>query len=417
MGVTGRTFVDLFAGCGGLSLGLENAGWTPLHVNELSSDAMATYIVNRDAAYPWLTSAPFKTNDISQLVLNGNRGLRNFSAAARSELHVDVGKGELDLVCGGPPCQGYSGIGHRRTYAVERSQIPANYLFRSFVEVVSYLRPKFFLFENVRGILSAKWTDAGTKGEIFAEVLTTLKAIKGYRVEWSLLRAASYGVPQNRPRLIVVGSRTDLGGASADINCSLIPFGEQKAPDLVEVLSDLIDDDYENGGTTTSYPKAARSRWERYFRPSPDSQKKGSPLLEQEYSHHNDRILEKFKCMLQNGGGIPIEMRTKKFAQRLLPTRWPKSGPTITATSLPDDYVHFSQPRILTVREWARLQTFPDTYIFSGKRTTGGIRRAGNPQAGVFERELPKYTQIGNAVPVLLAQAIGTHLASMLPRC
>ena len=77
---------------------------------------------------------------------------------------------------------------------------------------------------------------------------------------------------------------------------------------------------------------------------------------------------------------------------------------------MPDDYVHYSQPRILTVREWARLQLFPDWYQFTGKRTTGGLRRAGNPKEGLFEREAPKYTQIGNAVPVGLAEKVGAHL-------
>jgi DNA (cytosine-5)-methyltransferase 1 len=107
-------------------------------------------------------------------------------------------------------------------------------------------------------------------------------------------------------------------------------------------------------------------------------------------------------------------MQTKKFAQRVFPKRWDKRGPTLTATSLPDDYVHYSQPRAPTVREWARLQTFPDWYEFRGPRTTGGRRRAGDPDKGVWDREVPKFTQIGNAVPVWLAEAIGFHFASIL---
>ena len=118
--------------------------------------------------------------------------------------------------------------------------------------------------------------------------------------------------------------------------------------------------------------------------------------------------------MLKHNGAIPEAYRTKKFAQRLLPEQWPEGGPSITATSLSDDYVHFSQPRTLTVREWARLQGFPDWYRFSGSRTTGGLRRAGNPRLGLFDRELPKYTQIGNAVPVNLAKEIGQHCALLL---
>jgi len=136
--------------------------------------------------------------------------------------------------------------------------------------------------------------------------------------------------------------------------------------------------------------------------------------LEHEYSRHHERIVAKFEHMLRNDGQIPVRHATKKFAQRLLPAHWGPEGPMITATSLPDDYVHFSQPRTLTVREWARLQCFPDWYEFSGTRTTGGLRRAGNPRKGIHAREVPKYTQIGNAVPVLLAQAIGNHFRSIL---
>ena len=118
--------------------------------------------------------------------------------------------------------------------------------------------------------------------------------------------------------------------------------------------------------------------------------------------------------MLAHDGKIHESMKTKKFAQRVLPAKWDEKGPSITATSLPDDYVHFSQPRTLTVREWARLQGFPDYYRFAGSRTTGGIRRAGNPREGNFARELPKYTQIGNAVPVFLAKAVGEHFAKII---
>ena len=118
--------------------------------------------------------------------------------------------------------------------------------------------------------------------------------------------------------------------------------------------------------------------------------------------------------MIRNGGEIPERFRTKKFAQKVLPRTWGKAGPTITACSAPDDYVHFCQPRSLTVREWARLQTFPDWYVFAGKRTTGGLRRAGNPREGIFDRELPKYTQIGNAVPVELAYNIGRNFVRLL---
>lgn len=140
-------------------------------------------------------------------------------------------------------------------------------------------------------------------------------------------------------------------------------------------------------------------------------------MTEQEYSHHSEAIVSKYQHMIETGGEIRNEDRTKKFAQRLLPREWPDGLPTITVTTIPDDYIHYQQPRILTVREWARLQMFPDWYQFKGKRTTGGIRRAGNPREKVFDREAPRYTQIGNAVPVRLAEAIGRHFMVILNDC
>ena len=142
--------------------------------------------------------------------------------------------------------------------------------------------------------------------------------------------------------------------------------------------------------------------------------KKGDTLTEHEYSNHSRRVQGRFKLMLNNQGIVPEEYRTKKFAQRLLPRTWGDKGPTITCCSLPDDFVHYSQARSLTVREWARLQTFPDWYKFKGKRTTGGLRRAGNPLVNNYYRELPKYTQIGNAVPPKIAYEIGLHFKNII---
>ena len=144
--------------------------------------------------------------------------------------------------------------------------------------------------------------------------------------------------------------------------------------------------------------------------------KKRGRLTEQVYSRHSERIIKKFWHMIKHDSEIPPGDRTKKFSQKVLPEKWKGEDnlPTITVTSLPDDYVHYSQPRILTVREWARLQTFPDWYEFEGNRTTGGNRRSGTPQSTADQIETPKYTQIGNAVPVDLARQIGEHFITLL---
>lgn len=102
------------------------------------------------------------------------------------------------------------------------------------------------------------------------------------------------------------------------------------------------------------------------------------------------------------------------FSQLIMQPYWSDKPPGITVTSLPDDFVHYSEPRIPTVREWARLQTFPDWYVFKGPRTTGGGRRAGDPSKKIFDRDVPKYTQIGNAVPVRLAYELGKRVARHL---
>ncbi|WP_220481038.1 DNA cytosine methyltransferase [Marilutibacter penaei] len=416
--------MDLFAGCGGLSLGLEQAGFTPVFVNELSPDARGTYIQNRVDAHEWLAEPGFHSSDVKGMVLD-----KAFlpSLEKRFASIFGIEHGELDLLVGGPPCQGFSGIGHRRSYSVDKEQLPSNHLFQDMAAIIHRLRPRAFLFENVRGLLHSKWTTDGRNGEIWQDILGTYQKIPGYSVAYSLVYAKDYGVPQNRPRVLMVGIRDDVGsgitreGNPEDaIARGYLPAGGSiKAPDLIDLLGDLVDPGYENGGATVQYPAAARTAIQKHLRTPAGGGtpfRKGDPLTEHEYSKHNERILAKFKAMHANGGAVPTEFQTKKFAQRLLPARWGDAGPTITATSLADDYVHFSQPRVLTVREWARLQMFPDWYQFAGKRTTGGIRRAGNPREGIFDREVPKYTQIGNAVPVGLAKAVGEHLRGILER-
>ena len=413
-----HAFVDLFAGCGGLSLGLEEAGFTPVLVNELNSDAMATYLANRVADFPWLQNN--NINNVKDLVLKPEL-LQSFIDRIRGELGVDIEKGQLDLVCGGPPCQGFSGIGYRRSYSVDKDQLPSNYLYQDMAFLVNRLNPKIFLFENVRGLLTSKWNKEGKNGEIFEDVLKTFKGIGKYHVCFKLVHAKDYGVPQNRPRILIVGLRKDVfpemdkDGQDA-VKAGFLPKPSGGAPDLLDLLGDLVDPKQENGGKTFVYKTGPQTETQQNLRTRRDGtiMSKGDPLEEQDYSKHADLILEKFKAMQSNGGIIPERFRTKKFSQRLLPAHWGEDGPSITACSAPDDYVHFSQPRNLTVREWARLQMIPDWYVFRGKRTTGGLRRAGNPREGIFDRELPKYTQIGNAVPVELARQVGKHFIDLL---
>ena len=288
-----------------------------------------------------------------------------------------------------------------------------------------------FLFENVRGLLTAKWTEEGKNGEVFKDVLSEFKSIPDYSVRWQLVHGKDYGVPQNRPRILMVGIRHDLiqkaeqlrmldeavtVDAPTAVRDGFLPAPEGVPPSLVQLLSDLEDPAFLSKHSTDEYVRQPLSPIQYELRTRPDGtvMVKGDALTEQEYSDHADYIREKFAHMIANNGEIPAQFQTKKFAQRVFPREWGAGGPSITVTSLPEDYVHYSQPRGPTVREWARIQTFPDWYVFRGSRTTGGRRRAGDPDAGIWTRDVPRYTQIGNAVPVLLARKVGAHLVRLL---
>ena len=440
------THIDLFAGCGGLSLGMEQAGFTPVFVNELDQDALATYKENR---HHYLGDLPFNENEslhsrnIRSLNKHKLNALKSNLLSLGIGIHFDhTGRSNIDIVSGGPPCQGYSGIGHRRSYFVEKKEMPSNRLYSHMARVIKFLKPRAFLFENVQGLLTARWTLSGDKGEIWNSVWKCYKRLaedEGYELRYTLLYSKDYGVPQNRPRVIMVGIRNDIVRDSSllqpsnhltdAVACNFLPH---PVPDnyqnVEDVLGDLVDPrilDILNSGYYQPGPfqtmeymnKIKKGSIQEYFRKTKDGKRligKGEPVTDQQYSKHKRNVVEKFNYMLNNNGNILRKHKTKKFAQRVLPAKWNSTGPNITIASLPDDYIHFLQPRSLTVREWARLQMFPDWYQFKGNRTTGGLRRAGNLREKITDRELPKYTQIGNAVPVTLARAIGTHFHEIL---
>lgn len=437
------SMIDLFAGCGGLSLGFEKAGFTPVFVNELNHDAMATYLLNREHSLGGLGFSEnrslhcYDAHDLKGKRLDQLQAdLTNIPELGLSFNQINSVGSDLDIIAGGPPCQGFSGIGHRRSYGVDKKDLPSNRLYVRMAQIIRVLRPRVFLFENVRGLLNSRWEREGAE-LIWPDVLAEFRSIKGYDVRWSLVHAKDYGVPQNRPRVLLVGIRKDIveDSNTIDLNadendavaCGFLPKPKSGHwLNLHELLGDLVDptipDLLANRSgrgelfETKNYPSRPFSRIQKLLRSPPDWWPKGKQiqLTEQEYSRHSPMVLAKFIAMHKNGGVIPEEFKTKKFSQRLLPAEWGHQGPSITATSMPDDYVHYAQPRTLTVREWARLQMFPDWYRFCGKRTTGGIRRAGNPLEGIFDREVPKYTQIGNAVPVGLAELVGQHLRTVI---
>ena len=409
-----KNFIDLFAGAGGLSLGLERVGFEPLFVNELNDDALKTYFNNRKKYFP---EGPIKDINYLQDINEANN--KYLERLKKILLPCVTGGDNLDLIVGGPPCQGFSRMGHRRNYSVTKKELPSNFLFKKMVDFIECFQPKVFLFENVIGIKTAKWNGPQDTKTIFDDIKDSFQMVanKNYHINNWEIKAYNYGVPQNRPRIFIIVIRKDLG---TEHTFKLPPPHKASPPDLEKLLGDLEDKDYLiRDGLETKYYQRDPDKITRNFRT------KKTILSEHHYSNHSKNVTERFSAMLneKRGKSNSIDQKatlnlykekTKKFSQRVLPAKWEGRNPGFTVTSMPDDVIHYSLPRTLSVREWARLQGFPDDYIFHGKRTTGGIRRSGNPKKGIFDRELPKYTQIGNAVAVPVAEAIGKYILTKL---
>ena len=399
----GPTFVDVFAGCGGLSLGLKRAGWRGLFAIEKDAFAFETLSSNLlhrpGLKYQWPAQIEIKPWSITELLRKKKVDLRAM-------------QGNVDLLAGGPPCQGFSHAGRRNV------DDPRNQLFKDYLALVDILQPKFVLVENVRGFKAS--FKVKKKGQIgnFAETLED-RLSKNYEVTTAILRANEYGVPQSRPRFILLGVRKDI---AANVRVEeffpklagnrvrfLKDRGVPLQPASRDVLSDLeikgngIGPSMECPGFDEILYKGPRTSYQRYLRDS----SVGAPT-DTRLARHRDDIKARFSEIIRicNEDGrlatslsaeVKARFGLKKMAIRVLDPL--KHAPTVT--SLPDDLLHYSEPRTLTVRENARLQTFPDWFAFKGKYTSGGhLRRS----------EVPRFTQVANAVPPLLAEQLGLAL-------
>ncbi len=394
------TFIDLFAGCGGLSLGFKKAGWNRLFAIEAHKHAFDTYKANHidaadDDAWPsWLPKEPTRIEEL--LAKHG------------SEL-VKL-RGKVDLVAGGPPCQGFSTAGRRR------ADDPRNKMVQHYLDLLKIVRPRYVLLENVRGFTTMKHTEAETYADYVRRQLDGL----GYDVWTELLVASDWGVPQNRPRYFVVAAaKESLPGIDPFLRLRVArkAFLEKRglSPDQRVSTKDALEDfetagrelmDNLDGGVAGFYQASRTAKSASAFAKLMRADSSVEPNS-QRLPNHSASTVEKFSKIIEKcraGRPLTIEDRAALKMKKRSLTLLDANAPACTVTTLPDDIVHYSEPRILTVRECARLQSFPDWFAFQGPYTTGGKQRA---------EACPRYTQVGNAVPPLLAEAVAEMLLAL----
>ena len=368
--------LDLFAGCGGLSLGLENAGFEIAVANELDHWAAQTYEANHQRV---------------RMVRADIRGVRR---SVWKEL-----AGEIDLVAGGPPCQGFSVTG-RRQYGEVPEQ---NTLVESFLGVVSLVKPRLVLLENVAGFRTAQLRP-GVKALPF-----TLRRLEemGYFARAELLQAADFGVPSLRSRLVVVGSRAPwpkqiFNPSHSDQNERLPRY-----LGCMDAISDLpVIEAGEGVEEIAPYGCAPQNGYQREIRTGSRGVRNHVAM------RHTAKLVERFAKIAPGMSSYHLDGDVtvyKSNNQRLI-----ASVPSLCVTAnFQSNYVHPMLNRNLTAREAARLMSYPDTFIFQGKRTLMS-RKFLEKYGRSDEAGLSQYNQIGNSVPPILARAIGAALMRQL---
>lgn len=395
-------FIDLFAGCGGLSLGLTNAGFECSLAVEAHTDAFATYRKNlidrKSSPHDWPDWLEVKAHDILQLLSSHKADLANL-------------RGQIHLIAGGPPCQGFSMNGKRNP------DDPRSRMVDAYLEMVELISPPLIMLENVRGFVSMPHPTGMTYSKAVEQQLRTM----GYDVWSDVIVASDFGVPQRRPRYICIAAKEgSLRGIDpiSRLRTHRRQFLQEhdlstRQTSAREALSDFELDDTEGAldpewgsrgyRATVRRNDVALSSYQRLMRADSSSQPSDRRLPR--HSLETKARMQKVLDTCKRGVNIrPCDRERLGIAKR---STTPLSGdlPSPTVTTLPDDFIHYSDARTMSVREFARLQSFPDWFSFEGPYTTGGERR---------KTACPKYTQVGNAVPPLLAEALGQVLLGLL---
>lgn len=347
-------FIDLFCGCGGFTQGFVQAGYKPLLGVDMWSDATTTYKYN----FPESNTI---NNDITKV--------------STSELLKSASATSVDGIIGGPPCQGFSISGKRLI------DDPRNVLYKSFVEFVGDIQPKFFVMENVPGLVSMA---NGAVKDAVVEDFTS----RGYNVSWKILAADDYGVPQHRRRVFFVGLNRNVFGDRTFEFPKPFECPKITCKDAISDL-DFISDSMALPDET-EYGIAPQNDYQRLMRVE------SSVLWNHVATIHNDRTKE-IIAMVPDGGdyrSLPKELwSTRKV--HIAWTRMDSSKPCFTIDTGHNHHFHYSENRVPTARESARIQSFPDRFRFLGIKTS-------------------QLKQVGNAVPPLLAQAIAEEISKYL---
>ena len=369
--------IDLFAGCGGLSLGFEMAGFNIPVAIEKDDWASETYKKNHPTTKV-ITEDITKITDLSSVLPNGIE--------------------KVDGIIGGPPCQGFSLSGNRD------KNDPRNSLFMEFVRFVKHFKPRFFVMENVTGILSMKTKS----GESVRDVIDSEFSSAGYTLESFTLNAAEFGVPQSRLRVFFIGLRNDIPYDKDRIEPKGYLFGDNQRT-ITDAIMDLPQIGAGEGQDPMDYTMRAFTKYQAWAR-------ENSTVIHNHIAmRHTARLVERFAQIKygqsvadvseeyqQRKRGEADKISGKVYSQNNMRPYPDKPSPTIPA-SFQSNFVHPYLNRNYTAREGARIQSFPDSYVFYGKRTTMS-----------WEKNLSQYQQIGNAVPPLLAKAIAKSIADYL---
>ena len=313
------TMIDLFSGVGGLSLGFEMAGFKAVIANEYDASIAESYVKNRP-------HVKMIVNDITQLPIQ-----ETFSEY----------RGKIDLIVGGPPCQGFSQKGQRKSINDER-----NFLFRYYYEVVALVKPKYFVMENVPNLLT-------TEDGYFKKEIESLFESIGYKIVADVLNASDFGVPQNRKRAVIIGRLGDYPLS--------MPKPQTRKVTIWDAISDLAYLESGEGAEVQEYRYAPQSEYQRVLRD-------GSILLHNHVAtKHSELALERLRLIPPNKGRevLPPEHLTKSIYSGTW-SRMLKDDISVTITTRFDTpssgrFTHPFLNRAITVREAARIQSFPDT--------------------------------------------------------